>query len=413
MRTVLTTSLLILLFPILLHTKPIGNPSNGSDGPEVDKAFISSSNEFGFVLLKKIISNNYSDNVIISPASVLLALALTNDGADGSTMYAIQATLELQNFTQDQINASSAQLMESLMLPDTSVELDIANSLWLNHQYKLKLPFTNDCEQNYSAKCFVRDFANPSTLAELNGWVNNKTKGKISSILDKLGSNDLLVILNAIYFDGKWTNPFNSSLTKEKPFFFIYGSQKDYPRMYQMNRFSYCENSEYQVVSIPYGKRYSMCIVLPRQRDGLPRFISGMNHSNWDELMSQMRLKEGIVELPRFKIDFFKSLAQALQDLGMGVAFGPGANFSRMTGDIMPYISDVFHKTYLEVDEKGTKAAAVTAVIMGGHTAAYHPEPPPKPFVMIIDHPFFCVIKDNMTGLNLFTGAIVDPKPDK
>jgi serpin B len=400
-----------LLVPALLFAKPINRFSTGCNNVEVDKAFIGSANEFGFVLLKKLISNDYSKNIFISPASVLLALAMTNDGADSSTMHAIQSTLELQDFTKDQINSSSAQLMESLMLPDTNVELDIANSLWLNHQYKFRPKFMNDCERNYSAECFVRDFNIPNTLIELNGWVTDKTKGKISRILDELTSDNILVILNAIYFNGKWTYPFDSSKTKKEPFFFSDRSRQDYPRMIQYNEFKYYENSEYQAVSIPYGKRYSMCIVLTKQQDGLSNFISGLDHSHWDDLMTRLRLREGTVELPRFKIDYFKSLAKTLEDLGMKEAFGGKANFNLMTEGAKPFISDVLHKTYLEVNEKGTIAAAVTAVSMGGGKSI-QPEPP-RPFVMTVDHPFFCVIRDNVTGLNIFAGTIVDPKPDK
>ena len=217
--------------------------------------------------------------------------------------------------------------------------------------------------------------------------------------------------MNAIYFDGKWTTPFDSSLTKEKPFFFLDESQKNYPRMHQFKTFQYSENSQYQVVNIPYGKRYSMCIVLPREWKGVLKFVADLNQTAWNELISRLNSQEGTVELPRFKIDCFQSLMQALLDLGMSEAFRVKADFSRMTqADVS--ISDVLHKTYLEVNEKGTKAAAVTAVIMGGGTAAYQ-EYPTVPFVMIIDHPFFCVIRDNTTGLNIFAGAIVDPEPEK
>ena len=402
---------LIIIIPILLFSKPKVDPSNGPNNLKIDKSYIASINEFGFTLLDKLAASDSSHNIFISPASVFLALAMTNDGAEGTTEDAIQTTLQLKNYTCEQINLANEQLMHTLMLPDTSVTLDIANSLWLNHYCKLKPEYSSDCEHYYSAGCFVRDFKKPKTLSELNDWVKDKTKGKIPSILNELNDTKILIILNAIYFEGKWSKTFDSSSTKNKPFFFLDGTQKDYPRMFQHYSFKYTENSEYQAVSIPYGERYSMNIVLPRERIGLPKYVAGLNQIKWDEMISRLNSREGILELPRFKIDYFNSLVETLINLGMKVAFGDNANFSRMT-DTKVCISDVLHKTYLEVDEKGTKAAAVTAVLMGATTSAYYEAPPP-PFVMIIDHPFFCVIRDNTTGLNIFAGAIIDPKPGK
>ena len=176
MKTTTAFCIALCLVPMLLLCAQEETITSDSDDSETNKAYVSSSNEFGFSLLKKLTSADPAHNVFISPASVFLALAMTNDGANGTTRDAIQTTLQLQNFTQDQINTSSEELIKTLMQPDISVELDIANSLWLNKQYKLNTEFINDCNQYYSAGCFVRDFDNPKTLSELNGWVSDKTK---------------------------------------------------------------------------------------------------------------------------------------------------------------------------------------------------------------------------------------------
>jgi len=412
MKTILAECAIIVIISTLLFCKPPITSSDSSSQIEVNPQYVSSVNEFGFKLLKRLAlkNNNLKENIFISPASILFAVTIANIGADGATKDSIQSALQLRDFTKDEINNSNSMLLKSLMLPDTSVELKIANSIWLNKQYKFKPTFLKTCEQDYFADPFVRDFNNNSTLSELNGWVQDKTNGKITKIIEKLRPSDLLVILDAIYFYGKWAHLFDSSKTKEKTFFLIGGNKRKYPRMHQQGTFDYFENSRYQIVSIPYGNRYSMNVILPREQNGLPDFLNIMTYENLEDLMSRLTKRKGIIELPRFKIDYFVSLLDVLRDLGMGIAFGNSANFSLMTDNTV-CISNVLHKTYLDVNENGTEAAAVTAVTIT-FTESVHPQSKP-PFVMIIDHPFFCVIKDNITGLILFSGAIVDPKPNE
>lgn len=400
----------MLIVPALLFAKPNASVSSDSSKDEINPRYVSSVNEFGFTLLKKLAAKDHEHNIFISSASILFALSMANDGAAGTTKNSIQTALHLRDFSRDEINTRNAQLLQSLMLPDTSVELRIANSLWLNRKLKFNPEFTKECSEHYDAEAFVRDFSDGNTINELNDWVRGKTKGKIDRILDSFSPEDILVILDAIYFHGEWTHPFDSSDTKEKPFFLFNGDEKKYPRMFQHRTFDYYENSRYQAVSIPYGERFCMCVFLPRERYGLPDLLDELAKTDPEELTSHLRPREGTIELPKFKMSYSVSLVEVLKELGMGIAFGNGANFSKMI-DTPVCISNVIHKTYLDVNEKGTEAAAVTAVIitmMPGSVTS-----PTQPFIMVIDHPFFCIIKDNKTGLILFSGAIVDPKPDK
>jgi serpin B len=399
-----------IIFPVFLIAQTKTDILQGSDEHGLKKQYVASVNEFGFNLLTKLVSKNPKQNVFISPTSLLYALAMANNGAEGDTKEAIQSVLHLQNFTRDEINTCSAQLSKSLIPTDTCAELNIANSLWLNQQFRLKDEFKAECEHNYSSSSFVRDFASRSTVNEINKWVADKTKGKITSIIDKLTSGDLLVLLNAIYFYGKWSTPFDRKSTAEKPFHLLDGTEKQYPRMSQLRVFEYHENPEYQVVSIPYGKQFSICIFLPRENDGLPQLLEELKEATWIQQLSQLKEQYGRIELPRFKIDYSIHLNEALISLGMGIAFNSDANFSRMT-DSPAFISNVFHKTYIEVNEQGTKAAASTSIHMTYTTSAYY-EPPTIKFNMIIDHPFFCAIKENTTGLIIFAGSIFDPKSD-
>jgi serpin B len=374
----------------------------------MDKNYISSANGFGFAMLKKLTLQDPTKNVFISPASILFALSMVNDGAVGITEESIRSAMQLKGFTRDELNENNLQLARSLMLPDTSVELHVANSLWLNHPFELKPEFTKDCDQKYFAETFERDFSAGATLGELNGWVSKKTGGKIEKILDGFSPDAVLVILDAIYFHGKWTHPFDSSRTVKKPFYTLDGRERAYPRMVQSREYEYYEDPVLQTISIPYGNRFSMVISLPRERKGLAKMLEGLDKTTWSDWVARLRLREGMIGMPRFKMDYSASLVGLLKNLGMNIAFTGAADFSRMTNAIV-YITDVVHKTYLDVNERGTEAAAVTSVF--GTTSALHPAPP-KPFVMIVDHPFFCAIRDNTTGLILFAGAIVDPKSE-
>ncbi len=377
-------------------------------GPEVDSRYLHSVNQFGLTLLDKLSSKDSTRNVFISPAGLLFALAMADNGAEGSTDEAMRSAMGIGDVTTAAMNASNVRLLHSLTQPDTSVELSIANSLWINDNFTLKSEFMRVCEEEYKGGAYRRNFSSEATVEELNGWVKEKTNGKIARILDELEPADILVILDAVYFHGRWTHEFKAAETKEKPFYFLGGPEKDYPRMAQTETYPYFENRQYQAVSIPYGKRYNMVVYLPRERAGLPELIREFGREGSWDLTTGLVPRPGRIEVPRFRVDYGVSLVEALTELGMGIAFGRDANFSRLT-DAAAHINEVVHKAFIEVNEKGTVAAAVTA-ILGAESAAVMPQTPP-PFMMIIDHPFLCLITDNLTGLILFSGAILDPAP--
>ena len=393
-----------LVFSVLLVSSSDDYPTDSRH-----MKYVSSVNEFGIKLLKKLTENGSDNNVFISPTSLLLAITMANDGAAGSTIDSIQTALNLQSFSKDEINTFNLELLTSLISSDESVEINIANSLWLNQGKKFKSLFIDDCESYYNADTFVRDFSHNNTLFDINSWVSDKTNGKITRIISKLNPEEILVILNAIYFYGKWSYPFEYEDTKDDTFYLINGNQKVFQSMFQKGTFQYAEDSMSQVINLPYGERFSMYIVLPKERDGLPKFISFMSYENLSGLMNKMSKQKGLISLPKFSIEYSKSLVNTLKELGMGIAFSNGANFDMMTENSVS-ISNVLHKTYLSVAENGTEAAAVTAVPIGLQSIDGSPNSE-KLFYMIIDHPFLCLVKDNISGVILFSGAIYAPKP--
>jgi serine protease inhibitor len=399
---------ILIIVPLLVFSVLLVSSSDDYPTDSRHMKYVSSVNEFGIKLIKKLTENGSDNNVFISPTSLLLALTMANDGAAGSTMDSIQTALNLQSFSKNEINTFNSELLTSLMSSDASVELNIANSIWLNQRKKFKSVFIDDCETYYNADTFIRNFSHPNTLLEINSWVSDKTNGKINSIASRLNPEEILVILNAIYFYGRWSFPFEYDDTKDRTFYLIDGNKKVYPRMTQKGTFEYLEDSTSQAINLPYGERFSMYIILPRERNGLPKLLDSLSNDNVYSMINKMGKQKGVISLPKFKVEYSASFVNILKKFGMSIAFNEGANFDMMAESPV-FISNVLQKTYLNVAEKGTEAAAVTAVIM---TTGISTNPnPEKLFYMIIDHPFLCLIKDNISGVILFSGAIYDPKP--
>jgi serine protease inhibitor len=374
----------------------------------VDSRLVSANTRFGFKLFAEVAKQSAGKNVLISPASVGLALAMTYNGAEGETKQAMASALDAQGMTLDELNSAYAQLKAGLDSPDPKVQLSIANSLWAKKGITFKPEFIQRDKQFYGAEVTTLDFSDPSAAATINSWVADKTKGKIDKIVDRIDPQSILFLINAIYFKGKWAAEFDKAKTKEDVFTTADGGQKRHPMMHQSGKYRYYEGKDFQAVSLPYGAgQVSMYIFLPPKGTSLVEFQKNLTAANWEAWMKEFAETKGDIALPRFKVEYEVGLNDALKALGMGVAFDPGrANFSGMVqASQNAFISQVKHKTFAEVNEEGTEAAAVTSVEMRATSVMR----PPKTFQMVVDHPFFCAIRDNKTGTVLFMGSIADP----
>lgn len=370
-----------------------------------DTKLVKANNKFGLKLFSEIAKKHSSDeNIFISPASVAIALAMAYNGASGATQQAMAKTLELQGMSVQEINSAYATLKAILENPDPQVQLTIANSLWVNQTASLEPSFLQNTEDFYTAQVRKLDFANPASPQTINKWVENSTRGKINKIVEQIPPDQLLLLINAIYFKGQWSKQFDKSQTALHPFTSISGEQTQHPMMSQTGEFRYYENHQFQAVSLPYGEdgKVSFYIFLPKPESNLQTFYQNLNFENWEKWMSQLRNQDGFIRLPRFKTEFNISLNDALKALGMAEAFSNEANFSAMGQNLK--ISEVKHKTFVEVNEEGTEAAATTAV--GMVPTSFRPQQ--EPFRMIVDRPFLSVIRDNQTGSILFMGAITN-----
>jgi serine protease inhibitor len=382
--------------------------------PQLSAKIAPRQNRFGFKLFAELRKEKPDQNLFISPSSIAFALTMTYNGADGETKEAMEKALELQGMTLDDINRGSAALRALLDSSDPKVKLAIANSLWMRADFDFNPDFLKANRSYFGAEMTNLNFDDPGAVGTINDWVRRSTAGKITQIVDRIEGQTVLFLINAIYFHGEWTEKFKKDMTSDRPFTLPDGRTKQHPLMFQQERFAYGKTDAFQVIELPYGEgRMSMYVFLPAKSSSLSAFLKTLNEENWNRWMSGMERKKGLIGLPRFKMEYETMLKDSLSALGMGVAFDPErANLTKMRpadqandGQRL-FISRVKHKTYLDVNEEGTEAAAVTSVEVGVTSAPVEPE---KPFEMVVDRPFFLAIRDRQTGAILFMGAIVDP----
>lgn len=371
----------------------------------VEPRLVSAINDFGFAVYRHCPADNA--NVFLSPASLELALGMTFNGARSSSKEAMQKALHFGDMTLDEVNQANAHLLALLANPDPKVDLFVANAVWCKHGITYDAGFMQRCKDSFLAEALTVDFTSPSAAVQVNDWVKQKTREKIKDIVTAEAIRDALMVLtNAIYFKGGWTDAFPASATKDAPFTNADGKQVTVPMMSRDGTFEYMENDLFQLVRIPYqGQFVGMYVLLPREGVSLSSVAEKLTAQQWKTWTGEMKSRPGQLSLPRFKTDFSASLKPVLSALGMAEAFDPTkADFS---GILPPgatservFISDVLHKTYLSVDEQGTEAAAATAVVMKVTSV------PANPFTMVVNRPFLVAIADKPTGVILFLGAI-------
>ncbi|WP_103666332.1 serpin family protein [Pseudanabaena sp. BC1403] len=386
---------------------PTQKPRNSERNRQLnlDTRLIEASHRFSFNLFDRIAKKQINKNIFISPLSISLALSMTYNGASGETQSAMSRTLEVQGIAIGEVNNFNRILQESLLNSDNGTEISIANSLWANKDFPLKQSFVDNTKTYYQAKLSNLDFSDVNAATIINDWVKQKTKGKISKIIEETDSSTTIILVNAIYFKSGWRKPFNKSNTKPKPFTLDNGTKIQHPAMSQTEFYPYLDTPEFQAVKLPYrSTRYSMDIFLPKSTSNLTVFQKLLTAKNWQVWSDKFEKREVFIQLPSFKIEYGIDLINTLQNMGMQIAFRSDADFSNLSAE-RAFINEVKHKTFVDVNEQGTEAAAVTSV---GMTRGLN-SPDSESAQMIIDRPFFFAISDRQTGTILFMGAIKNP----
>jgi serine protease inhibitor len=411
--TTTTTFLLIGLFLAGLtscNRQDNDNTQDLKNLPEKSAQVISSDNQFGLELFQKITAlAGKKDNSMVSPLSISLALAMTYNGAGGTTKTEMEKTLKLAGLTTTQINNAHEALVTALQSADPDVLLEIANAIYYRKELQVKQEFVTVNKDFYNAEVAALDFNAPAALGTINGWVAAKTRNKIPTIIDSIDPDLAMILLNAIYFNGLWKSRFNENGTHELPFTFGDGSSKPVAMMNQESAFEYSSNSLFSSVQLPYGKgQYQMTVILPNANKTTGDVRAQMTNDNWNGWMKEFQPKDHVViTMPRFKFSWQMKLNDILSLMGMPTAFIPlKADFSEIASGVQLYISYVIHKTYIDVNENGTEAAAVTAV---GISVTSMPVNEPPKIYFTVDRPFLFAISEKTTGTILFIGEIKAP----
>jgi serpin B len=357
---------------------------------------------FAFDLFKQV-TGDPSVNCFISPYSVSAVLQVIDTGAVGTTRTEMDRVLHLDGVGD--LRGDCKRLDEVLAGAQKDVTLDLANAVWLRQGTQLKPGFAEQASADFRARIAALDFSNPNSANEINAWASSSTHGRIAEVVSPpIDPNTRVIVANAIYFKGRWARQFDQALTRPQPFTLLGGVQKPAPMMRQSGNFKYCEASGYQAVCLPYaGGRLQMCLFLPALGKS-PSQMSAALAGDLSSLNSRFLDREGTVVLPRFKINYDVTLNAALRALGMQRAFTPAADFSGMSADKL-YLSQVRQKSFVEVNEQGTEAAAVTT----GTVRASVIRRPQAPFEMVLDRPFFFLIEDQVSQTILFMGLVADP----
>lgn len=354
-------------------------------------------NEFGLTLYRSLYNK---EQEFISPLSVSLALSMTAYGARGTTEEQMIATLGFGGATRDQVGGYYKKMVPALIAADDRTTLEIANSIWVKDKISLKTDFSNGVKDYFSAEIFSRDFSSKSLISEINNWCSDKTHGLIKKAADNLDPSTLMALVNALYFNGKWTDEFDKAQSGK---FSALNSQKtDVKLMSRTASYAYAQADGYRMVSVPYGNgAYVMDVILPEDSspDAFHAAVKGLTWMQYSSLIGAQRGARVCLTLPVFKMEYDVELQDILAAMGMPAAFGGGADFSGITQDAALCIGQVIHKTLVDVDEKGTEAAAVTIVGMKATSAA-----PSDMVYFTADRPFIFAIRETSTNALLFIG---------
>jgi serpin B len=370
----------------------------------LDRNLVSANTKFAFNIFNLLIEEDKGQNIFISPLSILLALAMTYNGAIGETALGMADAMEFEGMDMEELNQGFSDLMISILSADKSVELSIANSIWQRQDFDAKEDFIETNKRYYNSQVKKLDFSDPGAVDTINDWISDATKEKIQKMLSQIPPDAVMYLINAIYFKGDWTYPFEEEATYDEEFFLDGGSTKSVPMMHMTGTFSYAQHDNYKIARLPYGQeKLAMYILLPDEGTDIDTIIGSMDDELWRSLTGRFETGEVELTMPKYKMEYgVKLLNDALSALGMEIAFTPMADFSNIAQDI--FISRVLHKAVIEVNERGSEAAAATVVEMVESAM-----PMDEVFEFRADRPFMFTISDDRTGSILFMGKVMDP----
>lgn len=403
---------LLVLCAVAVSLTACSDPAGPNTGPITDlprplsaaeTKLVSAGNDFSFALFKRISAETPDSNIFVSPLSASMALGMTLNGAAGSTFDSMRVALQAEDVSQEDINAGYKDLLSLLRGLDPATTLEVANSIWYRQEFPFEQAFFTAAQTWFDAEVRGLNFtdAQPS-LAAINGWVNEKTGGKIPTIVSQIQDGDVMFLINAIYFNGNWEKKFERAATRDAPFRALDGTSAPVPLMQQTAEPKYAFTQRFQAVDLNYGNTaFTMTVLLPNAGVDINELAASLSSEEWAQLDDQLAPRRILLYLPKFKLAWERKLNDDLTALGMGIAFRGGeADFTRMSSSRGRelFISSVKQKAYVNVHEEGTEATAATVVVIGVTSG---------PPTVRVDRPFIFVIRERFSGTILFMGKIV------
>lgn len=373
----------------------------------VQKSLVQAGNNFALNLFATICrEEENTPQVFVSPYSVSEALTMTYNGAAGATADSISNVLGYEGMSKEEINVYCKTLRTALLTLDPKVQLSIANSIWYRLGFEVQTSFIDVNKTWFDAAVKELDFSSPQAPVIINKWIADKTNNRIKDVIHEIDPATVMFLINAIWFKGMWTNSFDPKNTREKDFYCL-GKTVIIPFMQQDHTFPYYRNDVFAMAEMPYGKgNYAMLVLLPNEGKKINDILNYLNSDNWAEWKIGLQDKRLKMEFPKLKFTYKIILNQILSNMGMGIAFTDEADFSGINPFEDLLISKVLHHSFLEVNEEGTEAAAVTVVDVEVTSVPNQPEIVP----FIVNKPFLFAIHEHSTGAILFMGMINEPE---
>ena len=345
------------------------------------------------------------ENIIISSLSVAIALAMVTNGANGETLEEFQQVTHLAEFETPNVNSGYLKYMQKLQSLDENLSLEIANAVYYDDMGIAVNPaFIETVEQYYDAQIAVKNFKDEATVTEINDWVKANTEQKIEKIIDKISADEVMFLLNAIYFKGGWSKPFDKDLTTEGSFSLEDGSTEKVDLMGYRDQWEIYTNPKLKALNMPLGDSiYNMLFILPEDEStSLKEFTGNFSLSDFEEITTSLNQRDYVIKLPKFELSYTNKMKDDLMNLGLKLPFDEAradlSNLGSAGGNL--YVSRVVHKTFLKIDEEGATAAAVTAIGIGVESV------PPS---IYFDRPFLCLIWEKADNSILFIAKIMNP----
>ena len=367
---------------------------------------IEATRAFGLELLRVILEDAPDETHFLSPLSASMALGMTMNGADGETFDAMRATLGFEELPEEEINAAYEALIALLGDLDPHVSFSLANAIWYREDLTPRPPFVARVTEHFDATVDGIDFADPGAADVINGWVREATRERIEEMVSPpIPGNVLAMLLNAIHFEGDWSTQFDPAKTRAEPFRSASGEEIGTVDLMDLKADLRSHfTPSYAAVELPYGGgAFVMDVIVPAGERTVAAVLDELVAGGWEELVAALEAEPAEVQvfLPRFELEWERTLNDDLAAMGMGVAFGPGADLTRMFEGSSPYIDEVRQKTFVRVDEEGTEAAAATVVVV---VESLGPQ-------VRADRPFLFAIRERFSGAMLSLGAVIEPPP--